>query len=222
MNKVYAIALILITSFTLSGCGEIRVYDADVKLSHTIQIVEPVANSKKAIFLRIKDITGSASELASAIEIDLQKDGYSIVTDPSAATFKLMINIIKFGTGTPEDQITFMQAVDPKTASEVTKERYSVKTIRRYTELFPGQRMLHPHIVGDKEVIETTSITPFADRTAIADVEVIDAKDHHLKTRLMVGVNMRGGFLISPTPHVDQAGWTRLIQRLSRAIASIF
>jgi hypothetical protein len=230
MNKAYVFVLAIFGALSVSGCGEVQVYDVDTKFSNVIQ-VEPVSKGHKTVFIRIKDVTGYASELSSAIEAKLKNEGYSIVTDPSDATFKLMANVIKFGNGTPDDEITFLQGVDPAAAVALAGERMRSKTIRRNTNVydkkdpgyfnFPyGQRKNDTYI--DDEIIEENKFRSFADRVGMADIEIISTKGNHLKTRVMVGVNMRGGIFVSPKPDVDRFGWTRLIQRLAFAVSSMF
>lgn len=230
MNKAYIFGLGLIGSLFVTGCGEVQVYDVDTKFSNVVQ-VEPVSKGRRSVFVRIKDVTGHASELATSIEQQLKTEGYSLVADPGIATYKLMINVIKFGGGTSNDEITFMQAIDPAKAAELAIEKNRVKTIRRNTNVYDkknpgyfnspyGQRKNDTYV--DDEIIEESSIRSFADRVGIADVEIISLNGKNLKTRLMVGVNVRGGLFKSPTPEVDRFGWTRLIQRLSQAVSSMF
>lgn len=231
MIKFFSRYALFLGVFLLTGCGEMRVYDVDTKFSQAIQ-VEPVSNYRKTVFLRIKDVTGYASELATSIEKQLKGEGYTIVTDPGAATFKLMVNVIKFGSGVSDDQITFMQAINPDKAAEMAIEQNKVKTIRRSTNVYekekPNRFFRSPFdkrkkdVYADDEIVEVNTIRYFADRTAIADVEILSTSGRTLKTRLMVGVNIRGGFMVAPTVEVDHFGWTRLIQRLSIAIGSMF
>lgn len=230
MNKLYTFLFPLVIGLIVAGCGEVQVYDVDTKFSNVIQ-VEPVSKGRKTVFIRIKDVTGYASELSSAIESRLKNEGYTIITDPSLATFKLMVNVVKFGPGNSEDQIMFMQAIDPAKAAELSIEKNRVKTVRRNTNVYQkenpgyfgssfGKRK--SDVYADDEIVETSSIAAFADRTGIADVEIISLNGRNLKTRLMVGVNMRGGFFVSPKPEVDSFGWSRLIQRLALAVSSMF
>lgn len=230
MNKAYIFSLGLISSLFITGCGDVQVYDADTKFSNVIQ-VEPVSKGRRSVYLRIKDVTGHASELATSIEHELQAEGYSLVTDPGIATYKIMINVIKFGGGTSNDEITFMQAINPAKAAELAIEKNRVKTIRRNTNVYDkknpgyfhspyGQRKNDTYV--DDEIVEESSFRSFADRVGMADVEIITFNRKNLKTRLMVGVNMRGGLFKSPTPEVDRLGWTRLIQRLALAVSSMF
>lgn len=229
MKKAYIFSLGLIGSLFVTGCGEVQVYDVDTKFSNVIQ-VEPVSKGRRSVYVRIKDVTGHASELATSIEQQLKTEGYSLVTDPDHATYKLMVNVIKFGGGTSDDEITFLQGVDPAAAAALAGERMRSKTIRRNTNVYDkrnpgyfntpyGQRKNDMYV--DDEIIEENTFRSFADRVGMADIEIISAKAR-LKTRLMVGVNMRGGLFKSPTPEVDRHGWTRLIQRLSKAISTMF
>lgn len=171
------------------------------------------------------------SELATSIEQQLKTEGYSVVADPDTATYKLMVNVIKFGGGTSDDEITFMQAINPAKAAELAIEKNKVKTVRRNTNVYDksnpgyfnspyGQR--NNDVYATDEVIEESTIRSFADRVGIADVEIIKHGGKSLKTRLMVGVNMRGGLFKSAKPEVERFGWTRLIQRLSQAVSSMF
>jgi hypothetical protein len=230
MNKAYIFSLGLIGSLFVTGCGEVQVYDVDTRFSNVIQ-VEPVSKGRRSVFLRIKDVTGYASELATSIEQQLKTEGYTVVADPDAATYKLMVNVIKFGGGTSDDEITYMQAINPSKAAELAIEKNRVKTIRRNTNVYDkknqgcfnspyGQR--NNDVYANDEVIEESSIRYFADRVGIADVEIIKQGGKSLKTRLMVGVNMRGGLFKSAKPEVERFGWTRLIQRLSQAVSSMF
>jgi hypothetical protein len=228
MNKAY---LLLIGSLFLTGCGgEVQVYDVDTKFSNVIQ-VEPVSKGRRSVFLRIKDVTGHASELATSIEQQLKTEGYTVVDDPGVATYKLMVNVIKFGGGSSNDEITFMQAINPSKAAELSIEKNKIKTVRRNTNVydkqnpgylnFPyGQRKNDTYV--EDEIVEESSIRSFADRVGIADVEIIGLNGKNLKTRLMVGVNLRGGLFKSAKPEIDRLGWTRLIQRLSQAVSSMF
>lgn len=230
MNKAYLFSLGLIGALFVTGCGEVQVYDVDTKFSNVIQ-VEPVSKGRRSVFLRIKDVTGYASELATSIEQQLKTEGYTVVADPGIATYKLMVNVIKFGGGTSNDEITFLQGVDPAAAAALAGERLRSKTIRRNTNVYDkqnpgyfnspyGQRKNDVYV--DDEIIEENTFRSFADRVGIADVEIISLNGKNLKTRLMVGVNMRGGLFKSPKPEVDRFGWTRLIQRLSKAVSSMF
>lgn len=229
MNKAYGFYLGLIGALFLTGCGEVQVYDVDTKFSNVIQ-VEPVSRGRRSVFLRIKDVTGHASELATSIEQQLKTEGYTVVADPDAATYKLMVNVIKFGGGTSDDEITFLQRVDSAAAAALAGERLRSKTIRRNTNVYDkknpgyfsspyGQR--NNDVYVSDEFIEESTFRSFADRVGIADVEIISAKSR-LKTRVMVGVNMRGGLFKAPAPEIDQRGWIRLIQRLSQAVSSMF
>ncbi|MCP5322657.1 MAG: hypothetical protein H6492_01430 [Candidatus Paracaedibacteraceae bacterium] len=231
MFKFFVKYALFFAALLLIGCGEMHVYDVDTKFSEAIQ-VEPVSNYRKTVFLRIKDVTGYASELATSIEKQLKSEGYTIVMDPGSATFKLMVNVIKFGQGVSDDQITFMQAINPAKAAELAIEQNKVKTIRRSTNIYEKEKPAYflnspfdkrkKDVYADDEVVEVNTIRTFADRTAIADVEILSTSGRILKTRLMVGVNIRGGFMVAPTVEVDHFGWTRLIQRLSTAIGSMF
>ena len=227
INKAY---LLLIGSFFLTGCGEVQVYDVDTKFSNVVQ-VEPVSKGRRSVFLRIKDVTGHASELATSIEQQLKTEGYSVVADPEIATYKLLVNVIKFGGGTSDDEITFMQAINPSKAAELAIEKNKIKTVRRNTNVYDkknsgyfnspyGQRKNDTYV--DDEIVEESSIRSFADRVGIAEIEIISLNGKSLKTRLMVGVNVRGGLFKSPTPQIERFGWTRLIQRLSQAVSSMF
>ncbi len=230
MKKLTWGCLSVITALMLTGCGEVKVYDVDTRFSSVVQ-VEPVSKAHKTVFIRIKDITGHASELSSVIEQQLKGEGYVVVADPEAATFKLMVTVVKFGGGTSNDEITFMQAIDPAKAAELSIEKNRVRTIRRNANAYNKQ---HPGMINnpygqrsndtyvDDTVIEESSIRSFAHRVAIADIEVISKQGRNQKTRVMVGVNMLGGLFVDPKPDVDRFGWTRLIQRLAAAVVSIF
>lgn len=230
MNKAYGFCLGLISALFVTGCGEVQVYDVDTRFSNVIQ-VEPVSKGRRSVFLRIKDVTGYASELATSIEQQLKTEGYTVVADPDAATYKLMVSVIKFGYGTSDDEITYMQAINPSKASELAIEKNRVKTIRRNTNVYDkkntgyfnspyGQR--NNDVYATDEVVEESAIRSFADRVGIADVEIIKHGGKSLKTLLMVGVNMRGGLFKAPKPEIERFGWTRLIQRLSYAVSSMF
>lgn len=234
MNKVYAVVFSVI-GMLLTGCGEVQVYDVDTKIAHTIQ-VEPVSKSRRTVYLRIKDVTGHASELATMIESQLKSEGYTVIAEPDLATFKLMVNVIKFGGGTANDEVTYLQGVDPAAAAALAAalaaEQLKSKSVRRNTNVYSqanpgyfnspyGKRKNDTYI--EDSFVEETSIRYFADRVGIADVEVISARTGKTqKTRLMAGVNVRGGLFKSPTSQVDQFGWVRLLQRLSKAVVSIF
>lgn len=231
MNQIYAMVFSVIGVLFVSGCGEVQVYDVDTKIAHTIH-VEPASKSRRTIYLRIKDITGHASELATMIETQLKSEGYTVIAEPDLANFKLMVNVINFGFGTSNDETTYLQGVDPSAAAVLAAEHLKSKNIRRNTNVYnkanPGY-FNSPYdkrkddIYVDDSFVEETSIRYFADRVGIADVEIVSTKTgKSLKTRLMAGVNVRGGLFKSPTPQVDQFGWERLIQRLSQAIVSMF
>lgn len=230
MNKLKNYILLVLMAFSLSGCGEVQVYDVDTKFSEVVH-VEPVSQAYKSVFIRIKDMTGYASEVSSAVELKLKSLGYKVVTDPADANFKLLVSVIKFGAGNAQDQITFLQAVDPKEAAELAAEQLKLKRTQRSTNIyekenpgifgFPfGQRK--QDVYADDVAYEETSIRPYADRVGIVDVEVLANNGRNVKTRIMFGVNLRGGFFVSPSYQVDQYGWTRLINRLALAIANIF
>ncbi len=210
MNKAYIFSLALVGSPLLTGCGEVQVYDVDTKFSNVVQ-VEPVSKARRSVFLSIKDVTGYASELATSIDQQLKIEGYTVVADPDTATYKLMVSVIKFGCGTSDDEITYMQAINPSKSAELAIEKNRVKRTRRSANVYEND-----------EVVEESFIRSFADRVGIADVEIIKQSGKSLKTRLMVGVNMRGGLFKAAKPEVERFGWTRLIQRLSSAISGMF
>lgn len=230
MNKVYAVVFAVI-GLVLTGCGEVQVYDVDTEIAHTIQ-VEPVSKSRRTVYLRIKDVTGHASELATMIESELKSEGYTLIADPDLATFKLLVNVIKFGDGTANDEVAYLQGVDPAAAAVLAAEQLKSINIRRNTNVYDktnpgyfnspyGKRKNDTYI--EDSFVEETSIRYFADRVGIADVEVINARTGKTqKTRLMAGVNLRGGLFKSAAPMVDQHGWVRLLQRLSKAVGSMF
>lgn len=230
MEKKLLSYLFFALTFLLAGCGDVQVYDVDTKFSNVIQ-VEPVSKTFKTVFLRIKDVTGYASELASEIEAQLKREGYTLVDDPEAAKFKLMVNVMKFGQGTSEDQLTFMQAINPLKAAELSVEKNKIRTVRRNVNVYqkdkPGYFNVpygkqKNEVYAEDELTEESTIKAFADRVGIAEVEIVLPKGNHLKTRLMVGVNLRGGIFASPTPVIDRLGWTRLIHKLAVAIVSMF
>lgn len=230
MNKISAVVFAVI-GLVLTGCGEVQVYDVDTKIAHTIQ-VEPVSKPRKTVYLRIKDVTGHASELATMIESELKTEGYSVIAEPDLATFKLLVNVIKFGDGTTNDEVAYLQGVDPAAAAALAAEQLKSVNIRRNTNVYDkahpgyfnspyGRRKNDTYI--EDSFVEETSIRYFADRVGIADVEIINARTGKAKkTRLMAGVNVRGGLFKSPTPQVDHFGWVRLLQRLSKAVGSMF
>ncbi len=217
--------------FLIAGCGDVQVYDVDTKIAHTIQ-VEPISNSRKTVYIRIKDVTGHASELATMIENQLKTEGYKVIAEPDLATFKLMVNVIKFGVGTSNDEITYLQGVDPAAAAALAAEQVKSKNIRRNTNVYSKEKpnfFNSPYgkrkddIYVEDSVVEETYIRYFADRVGIADVEIVNSRTGKAqKTRIMAGVNVRGGLFKSATPQVDQFGWVRLLQRLSFAVGTMF
>ena len=78
-----------------------------------------------------------------------------------------MVNVIKFGGGTSDDEITYLQAINPSKAAELAIEKNRVRTIRRNTNVYDkknpgylnspfGQR--NNDVYANDEVIEESSI----------------------------------------------------------------
>lgn len=212
------------------GCGEVAVYDVETKYSHPV-MVPPVSKYERSVFIRVKDASGYASEISSSVERTLEKAGYKVELDPSKARFKLLVNVIKFGSGSDEDYLTYLQAIDPKQAANLLIEKNKVRRVQDKTNVYtndnrrsnwpfaqPKKTDVHIDNVRQEDVV----FSRYADRVALLDVEIIGTHGENLYTRVMVGINLRGGLFVSPTAQVIEQGWTRLIQRIALAIGGMF
>lgn len=222
--------LVCLVSLFIVGCGELSVYDVQTKYSHSV-MVPPVSDAQRSVFIRVKDTSGYASEIAYAIEQDLKKSGYKVLTDPALARFKLMVNVIKFGDGTDEDYLTYLKAIDPKQAAQLLIEKNTRRTVVNRTNVYekdlsaskwpflqPKKRDAYVDSFQEEEVV----YSKYAQRVALADVEIIGTQGESLRTRIMTGVDFRGGLFVSPTPQLSAQAWTRLINRLAAAISNLF
>lgn len=63
-----------------------------------------------------------------------------MIAEPDLATFKLLVHVIKFGGGTSNDEITYLQGVDPAAAAALAAEQIKSKNIRRNTNVYTKEK----------------------------------------------------------------------------------
>lgn len=125
--------------FFLCSCGSVSIEDAPIQISKPGKI-EKVPKHQRHVYLKIKDSSGNAAEIATALEGALEQSGYVFVPDGDPFTFRLFINVLKFGDG---------DSLDYKLWKGVTNEKkYADKSVVAEVEL-----------VGPKTNIKTKIIT---------------------------------------------------------------
>ncbi len=171
MKNCLVIAILLL----ITGCGSVSLKDVAPKLSQKIRL-DRVPKHQKTVYLRIQDESGNATDIATSIQIGLDRKGYSTVPDGDPATYKLFVKILKFSEGSPSDYPTY--------DSKASRGKY-------------------------------------ADRCAIAEIEVFGPGNKTAKTRIMVGVNFSGSLKSAPAELVEFS-WEKLERSLSKAIVGLF
>lgn len=71
-----------------------RNLDVQTKMSDTIWL-EPVAPSQKTIFVQIRNTSGKELRLEEKVIANLQKKGYTVVSNPNNAHYWLQANVLK-------------------------------------------------------------------------------------------------------------------------------
>ncbi|AQW81412.1 complement resistance protein TraT [Campylobacter pinnipediorum] len=92
MKSVKIITSVALASVLFVGCATIQL-QTNAKMSQSI-FINPVASSKKLIFIATKNTSGQNVNIQNQIENLLTQRGYKIVDDPEIATYILMSNIL--------------------------------------------------------------------------------------------------------------------------------
>jgi len=93
MNKIKNVGLsIAAAALLFSGCATTEL-QTSAKMTQSI-FVNPVAKSKRIIFVSSRNTSGKNINLESAILNQLRAKGYKIVDDPEIATYVLMMNVL--------------------------------------------------------------------------------------------------------------------------------
>jgi hypothetical protein len=83
---------IVAATFLFTGCATTEL-QTSAKMTQSV-FIEPVAKSKKMIFVASKNTSGQNINLENSIVTSLQNKGYTIVDDPEMATYILMMNVL--------------------------------------------------------------------------------------------------------------------------------
>lgn len=93
MNKIKTFGLSLaVATLFFSGCATSEL-QTNAKMTQSV-FINPVAKSKRLIFVSSKNTSGQKIDLERNIVRELQTKGYTIVDDPEQATYILMMNVL--------------------------------------------------------------------------------------------------------------------------------
>ncbi|WP_108560836.1 complement resistance protein TraT [Arcobacter caeni] len=93
MTKIRTLGMSLIAATVLfSGCATTELQTSSTMTQSVF--INPVAKSKRLIFVSSKNTSGQRINLENTILNELQAKGYSIVEDPEQATYVLMMNVL--------------------------------------------------------------------------------------------------------------------------------
>ncbi|MEM7565571.1 MAG: complement resistance protein TraT [Pseudomonadota bacterium] len=99
----------------LGGCAAINTsveksdLDVQTRASESI-FLEPVAPSKRIIFVSVRNTSDKDLEIKPRIVERLQKSGYQITDDPEQAHFMLQANVLKVGKDNQEASDSYLEA----------------------------------------------------------------------------------------------------------------
>lgn len=83
---------VLAASILFTGCATTEL-QTNAKMTQSV-FINPVAKSKRLIFVSNKNTSGQKINLEDTILNELQAKGYTIVEDPAMATYVLMMNVL--------------------------------------------------------------------------------------------------------------------------------
>lgn len=98
--------IIILSIFSLISCSAVntavtkRKLAVETKMSSTI-FLDPVADSKKTIYLQIRNTSDKSLELKQMLKEDLENKGYKIVNSVNKANFVLQVNVLQAGKNDP-------------------------------------------------------------------------------------------------------------------------
>ena len=93
MNKLKMVGLsIAAATLLFTGCATTEL-QTNAKMTQSV-FINPVAKSKRLIFVSSKNTSGQKINLENTILNELQAKGYTIVEDPEMATYVLMMNVL--------------------------------------------------------------------------------------------------------------------------------
>ncbi|MGE0051766.1 MAG: complement resistance protein TraT [Arcobacter sp.] len=93
MNKIKTLGLsIAVSALFFSGCATTELQTSS-KMTQSV-FINPVAKSKRLIFVSSKNTSGQKINLENSILTELQAKGYTIIEDPEQATYVLMMNVL--------------------------------------------------------------------------------------------------------------------------------
>ncbi len=93
MSKIKNIGLGFVAATMLfTGCATTEL-QTNAKMTQSI-FINPVKKELRTVFLSSKNTSGQKINLENTIIAELQAKGYSIVDDPEAATYVLMVNVL--------------------------------------------------------------------------------------------------------------------------------
>ncbi|NPA61855.1 MAG: conjugal transfer protein TraT [Epsilonproteobacteria bacterium] len=102
MKKIFKILFLVGVILSINSCTAMhtaikkRNLDVQTKMSKTI-FLEPVAPSKRVIFVDIKNTSDKDLNIVGAIKERLQKSGYILTDNPDNAHYMLQANILQVG-----------------------------------------------------------------------------------------------------------------------------
>lgn len=83
---------IIAATLLFSGCATTEL-QTSAKMTQSV-FINPVAKSKRLVFVSYKNTSGQAINLENTIIRELESKGYTVVDDPEMATYVLMMNIL--------------------------------------------------------------------------------------------------------------------------------
>jgi len=93
MNRIKTFGLsTAVATLLFSGCATTEL-QTNAKMTQSV-FINPVAKSKRLIFVSSKNTSGQKINLERSIINELQAKGYTIVDDPEQATYILMMNVL--------------------------------------------------------------------------------------------------------------------------------
>jgi PBP1b-binding outer membrane lipoprotein LpoB len=92
MKKVSVFTSIVVATLIFSGCATSQLQTSS-KMSQSV-FINPVAKSKRLIFIASKNTSGQKINLEKTLVSELEAKGYTVVDDPEKATYVLMTNVL--------------------------------------------------------------------------------------------------------------------------------
>jgi capsular polysaccharide biosynthesis protein len=92
MKRMSVFNSIVVATLLFTGCATSEL-QTSAKMTQSV-FINPVAKSKRLIFVSSKNTSGQKIDLENTIIRELEAKGYTIVDDPEMATYILMTNVL--------------------------------------------------------------------------------------------------------------------------------